>query len=59
MLKWIISWNTINYSIVNNDNTGLDAYQKKKRFINILFDMLMTEVLTILYLKFLHNIFND
>lgn len=58
MLKWIISWNTINYSIVNNDNTGLDAY-KKKRFINILFDMLMTEVLTILYLKFLHNIFND
>lgn len=57
MLKWIISWNTINYSIVNNDNTGLDAY-KKKRFINILFDMLMTEVLTILYLKFLHNIFN-
>lgn len=57
MLKWIISWNTINYSIVNNDNTGLDAY-KKKKFINILFDMLMTEVLTILYLKFLHNVFN-
>lgn len=56
MLKWIISWNTINYSIVNNDNTGLDAY--KKKFINILFDMLMTEVLTILYLKFLHNVFN-
>lgn len=52
MLIWIISWNrnTINYSIVNNDNTSLDT----KKFINILFDKLITEILmiSILDLKF-------
>lgn len=56
MLIWIISWNrnTINYSIVNNDNTSLDT----KKFINILFDKLITEILmiSILDLKFSNNI---
>lgn len=58
MLIWIISWNrnTINYSIVNNDNTSLDT----KKFINILFDKLITEILmiSILDLKFSNNIFD-
>lgn len=50
MLIWIISWNrnTINYSIVNNDNTSLDT----KKFINILFDKLITEILMISILDF-------
>lgn len=56
MLIWIISWNrnTINYSIVNNDNTSLDT----KKFINILFDKLITKILmiSILDLKFSNNI---
>lgn len=55
MLIWIISWNrnTINYSIVNNDNTGLDT----NKFINILFDMLMIKILMIyiLDLKFSYH----